>query len=367
MKNKKLFIILLIIITVIGLYAYFKNFGIYLTHPNANTALVPHLKDLKNIEELKKKNPELAEKKLKELISKLPKKEQHKLNFSLFAGVDNVNFYGKVIDQYGKPVSDAKIRYAIEGQFLSAGSGQGFVMTDQQGIFSFDGKGSSLTLYDVVHPKIDFNPPTSTLSNTYLSDGKNVPIRLKIFGKYTINNPYLLKVWRTDVFENVKKRKEFTYVINSNGNVYTLDFDKKGYDVLNEGRMNGHIRISCERQPILAYHDNQDWRITLESVDGGIQSTDDIYMNFAPETGYEPRIVLEQKKSSPDFMHTLLNQRYYFTAHNGTIYGSLFMHLEPNRSMKKADSTFENECGFSVSYKINLEGTRNLSVMKTQY
>lgn len=278
--------------------------------------------------------------------------------FGFKAAVTDVAFYGKVIDQHERPVSEARISYFIAGQFLAAGAGSGFTLSDEQGYFTIRGEGAAIVIQTITHPLIDYNSPKSESEMKSVSfSQRSSQTRIEDWEQYTIHNPYLFKAYRVNKFEDVKSGNVPTAFI-PDGRIYTLDVFKKGrlykWNKWQEGETDGILRASCERAAMADGRDYQDWRITLTPVDGGIQVTDDIYMNEAPESGYQSSFIIEQNLSSPDYQNFVNNQKYYIIANNKKYYGSLYMHYNPH---------FRNdECVISISYKTNLNGSRNLAV-----
>ncbi len=353
-----------LIILVLGVIGYLNGLDAYLTHPETAEEIAPQLRELKAIQQLEQTNPELAKKQLDTMMESAPSSKLKRwYNIGFKAAVTDVIFYGKVIDQHGKPVDGAKVTYLVEGQFLAAGSGQGWTLTDNQGMFLIEGEGAKITVQDIIHPQINYNPPLTT-KNSILTAGRNVPDRIVLWKKYTADNPYLFKAWWVEEFENVLAgwTRES---LPPDGTVFTynvLGKKKRRRIPWVEGEVGGHFRFSCERSEMSKHRDYKDWKVTITPVDGGIQQTDDIYQNVAPETGYQPSFVLEQLKSSPDYQHQIINQRYFFYANNGASYGSLFVRINPHRFRSGV-----GECKIVVSYKINLNGSRNLAVKETQY
>jgi hypothetical protein len=343
----------------VGVYGYFQGWDTYVTHPGIDPELAPHMREIEAIEKLAESEPEAAEQRWEKLTEKLPGNISRWYKLGFKTAVTDVMFHGKVIDQYEAPVSGAKVSYIIVGQFLAAGAGKGFALTDEQGRFVIEGEGARVRIEDIIHPQINFNPPTST-EKTLLDAGRNSPINVSNWEKYTTDNPYLFRAYRVAQYEDVKKGAA-GIGMKPDGRIYTFDFTKhwRSGEQVKEGESYGQLRVSCERAEMEHGRNFQDWRVTLTPVDGGIQMTDNIYMNEAPETGYQPTITVEQRIDDPEYKNMIINQRYFFTAHHSDIYGSLFIHYKPH---------FRNEkCNIRIAYKMNMEGSRNLAVKIKQY
>ncbi|MDF1831412.1 MAG: hypothetical protein P1U52_03620 [Porticoccaceae bacterium] len=94
----------------------------------------------------------------------------------------------------------------------------------------------------------------------------------------------------------------------------------------------------------------------IAPVNGGIQASDERYMNRAPEMSYQTQWVTEMQTGSPVFKRQKFNQRFYFTANNGQDYGVLFIHVAPYSSIDK--------CAVNASYKTHSTGSCNLELKK---
>lgn len=353
-----------VLLLVIGVVGY-----LYLTEqepiPRAETdpVLAPYMDEIREIKELAKNDPKKAEEKGDALLKLLPEKYRRYYEFGFKAGVGPVALYGQVVDQYGKPVMGARVSFMVLGRFLARGKGFGYVYTDSEGRFEIQGEGAKIELQGVNHPDVSFRFPENakgarygsaiarmTFYDTSPSVGETVPL----LSDTSKEHPYVFTAWRVEKFEPVKSGYVFGYV-EPDGKVATFDLNK-GYGKITINRaVDGHLHVSCEREPMEDYGDRVNWKVTLEPVDGGIQPTDDLYLSLAPESGYQPSLTIEMKKSSSDYKERLDKQRYFFTARNGQVYGSLFMYINPHAKLDK--------CHLEVrEFKINSNGSRNLAL-----
>ena len=211
----------------------------------------------------------------------------------------------------------------------------------EEGYFSIHGEGADIVFQAITADHIDYNTPTPVLM---ISDWE----------EYTPDNPYVFNTWRVDSYENVRHGHD-GYQLLPDGRIYTYDpFDSDRSNRWHEGETDGLLRVSCERGEMERPRDFQEWRVTLKPIDGGIQSADDIYMNIAPVSGYQDSISVEQKLSSNNYQRSVGNSRYFITAHQGKYYGGLRVRYRPHFR--------KEQCSISISYKVNMDGTRNLAV-----
>ena len=95
------------------------------------------------------------------------------------------------------------------------------------------------------------------------------------------------------------------------------------------------------------------WNAIIRPIKGGIQKTDDFYLNEAPLNNYEP-FLIEGNNAGLTNTDILRDQHYYFFSHNKKHFGGLKVTYKP----------FANKdyCHFVIEYKINENGSRNLAI-----
>jgi hypothetical protein len=333
----------------------------------ADPSLASFVEEMEEIKTLSEKDPEAAEARAKELVSRLPEKYRRQLDFGFKAGMLPINFYGKIIDQNGRPVVRAKVIYETTGAFLAPGGGMGFVYTDDQGRYEIHSEGGKLNLAGIVHPfavlyfqrnrSPSYSGPNKRFKMVYGGQPRQGANEL-LWTDTSPAKPHVFTAWRVESYEDVRHGK-MDGQMRPDGSVYTFDFDRKNkfgevIPAAFEGAKGGHLHVTCSRPPIEDVMDWQDWAVTITVVDGGVQLTDDYYLNLAPEAGYSPSLTIEQRKSASDYQSRMLGKRFYFTAKSGQVYGSLYARIEPHMKPEL--------CRVLLSYKINFNGSRNLAI-----
>ncbi len=284
--------------------------------------------------------------------------------------VQEVNFYGRVIDQNNQPVAGAIIEYQLGGSALGGYKGDGQMQTDSNGEFSIVGKeGSSLLLRAIKHPDIEFVFPIPKNATTYNSPDAG---QLNVYGfqprvganevlwtDTSVENPYVFKAWRVAMedgqFAQNLKVGEYAKKIEYD-KTYTLDFFQSPLEQTKEGEQSGQLRVIFHREAD-AEDVTQRWEARLIPVDGGIQVTKDSYMNMAPESGYLPEIQIVREKIDNKKIDGLSNQQYYFKSNNGQIYGSLFVAF---------DAKAYGKMMLDINFKLNPDGERILVQAKSK-
>jgi len=281
--------------------------------------------------------------------------------------------YGRVLDQYAQPVVGARVTYEGTHSFLSAGSGLGYVTTDEKGNFVIHANGNSLVLAEIKHPDISYSYPFAggygkTTTNAMYSITRRqikfrnggADTRYENAQPYTnSNHPFVISTYRLSGYEGAYSKQE-RFRLNADGRIYTIFFKKEhGANEIQEGVVPGQLHVSCTRKHhMVNLKDYGDWSFSIKPVDGGIQPTEDIYLNEAPESGYQPSYDINMKRSDPKYMHTILNQRLFFTTNQGKKYGALYANFEPHFDWRaKIDW-----CSLTLIYKFNNTGSRNLEL-----
>lgn len=257
-----------------------------------------------------------------------------------------IEMHGKVIDQYGQPVAGAEVNLMVAGGgSFAPGSGPVAVTTDAMGMFRVQAKGQEVAIGSVKHPQ---------LSAVKFSVGQDVAgiEHLDAVGRFgekyswrsytTPDKPFVINVWRVERFEK-------------------LEHGSGGFLPVPNGENDEQagIIVSCTREekaPNTHWrHQKGSWSITFSPIDGGIQETDNLYLNEAPESGYQPELTVAMKRGDPDYKVSIQPaRRYYYTAHNGKWYGSFSATFDPYM--------IDDKCLVKIAFKYNSNGSRNLAV-----
>lgn len=134
------------------------------------------------------------------------------------AALPKINFWGRVVDQYGQPVVGASIYNEGGNAWLASGGGAGFARTDDEGYFKIRNRGTGLSLGQIVHPEIEYGYPPDQGPRSYERSHQQFLISSKWFissiteghphdawSKYTKKSKaYEIKVWRLGEYEGAK-------------------------------------------------------------------------------------------------------------------------------------------------------------------
>ena len=343
--------------------------------------LKPYAKDFELVEKLSREDPVLAQEKTRELIAKLPEgSAQRWMNLALNSGIEEIDFYGKTIDQNGNPIAGAKIGYEAVGKFYAAGSGRGYVISDGSGNFQISARGSSLKIWSIKHPDAMFvrmNVPGAyhgsndmyPLGNSFFSFDQSDNYSSYLWTDTSPQKPFLFDMWMIDKEEAASNAINISWAagtirIAHDGSPYTvkLEIEKRSLKYrLGEGG-DGDFIVKCERRTMQEHTDRSDWSVTIEPISGGIQVASDRYLNYAPEAGYLPSLTYSQKLGDEFFWEEVPGQRYYFYAHNEKTYGALLVYYRPFNlpNQLKTGELVPQFCQITFEYKVNRAGSRYL-------
>jgi hypothetical protein len=254
----------------------------------------------------------------------------------------SMDTYGKVVDQDGQPVADAKVRGWLG--FEDAEDEEHDTKTDAQGRFHFLGlHGRELEIfpekegYDFnIDMKFAVNRP-----NNYLPDP---------------NNPLIVHMWKLHGAEPMVHVKiQSSVSCDGTANRFDLLTTKmNGTETdIHASNNNGDLVVKLTRNPLSIDSRNRDkpfnWSLTLAITNGGLEEITNIYPNEAPVEGYQPTITLNFPTNMVGWKNEI-NNSYYFKS--GQVYGRMTLYIDASRP---SPPTY-----FNAEIYANPNGSRNL-------
>ena len=291
-----------------------------------------------------------------------------------------MKFHGQVVDQHGLPVAEAEVRAAVTGGGLHPGDGGGFYTTDAEGRFVVKGRGQNFGILSIEHPQVSeflgaygrrraFFVPYETEAG----DGEGADGNWQDHQK--AKNPYVFRVWRVERFGTVFVELSPIYVPPDN-RFYTYfveDARYSGSGNIKEGekrwvrteqpgvQAGGVLAVRCFRgsdgngDPVV-WRSGASWQMTFRAIGGGIRfiPEGEVYLNEAPETGYQQEISFGYQAGSEDYQRGIKNkQKLYLKAQQGGVYASLEINMYPFS---------QKVCSTAGDLKYTLDGSRSLAV-----
>lgn len=247
-----------------------------------------------------------------------------------------IEFYGKVIDQHGEPVSEAIIKANIRYWIMGAPGVPGSrhqeyeLVTDKNGQFHVKGRtGDSLTIEKISKDGY------KSYSGINKSFGP---------GKHTL---VIFKMWKQQGAEKLIKIYEH-YRIPYDGTPVVFNL-KYGHMLANGS--SGDLKVTLLRNPlkIKLGQRNYEWRATLEAINGGLIESNDEFMYLAPESGYQPKIEISMPANAPKWSAT---KKISFYQKTGSDYARVTVEFRTDSDREKT--------GFTIDSYLNPNGSRNL-------
>lgn len=260
-----------------------------------------------------------------------------------------IRFFGKVVDQDGRPLVGVNVhietRVLIEAAptVLGAEFHKYNLVSDADGLFVLsNARGDTMTVdsiekegYELSHnAKMGFlynRPPTDP--SLFIPD----PAR-----------PALFKMWKKRGAEPIAHHQLSRQGIPCDGTPLTFD--------LLTGKKDGKqsdIRVSFWRNPLHIVQDKQkyDWKLVIESTDGGLIRSDDEFMYVAPEDGYQPKIEIAMAATNSNWV-IKENASFYLKSRGGKHYARINLQLTTNYEPPPT--------GLTIESWLNPNGSRNL-------
>jgi hypothetical protein len=251
------------------------------------------------------------------------------------------DFYGKVVDQYGQPVSTAEVSLQVHQTEERGGTFK--TQTDAKGLFQFTGiRGESLS---VIPSKAGYQIEGHGLGTKGQNGPETKPDQRMVYTMWKLKGPEPM------IHKEFASRK-----IIPDGRTYTIDLLK---NEIVEGTNGGDLRIRIHRPPNLKPREKFDWTFAMQAVDGGfIEVTNDIYLNEAPASGYLPEYgILRHATDVVNYATRELyrtDRTFFLKSRGGQLYGHFkILELDP-------DFRSKGMAVLRLDYYVTPAGSRNL-------
>jgi hypothetical protein len=269
---------------------------------------------------------------------------------------DNVpiDFYGKVEQQDGTPISGATVEFRlsrIDPHLLSDRdpiAAETFQRsTDENGLFSAIGLiGTSLQVTAVDKP--------GYRSDLKVSRSFEYSPRFDVRTRHHADpaNPIIFLMWKKTGTEALVQR-ERTFGVRPDGTPITIDLlTGKSQPARSP---TGDLLVSLKRPEGLLYPSSPfEWEFEIKGVNAGIVETKEIFAYEAPESGYESGYKYQLRTTTGEGGYTE-KRKYYVRGRDGSFYASLEVVANSN-----ADTSGEAWGAFNMKYRLNPRGSRNL-------
>jgi hypothetical protein len=249
-------------------------------------------------------------------------------------------FYGKLIDQYNNPVSDATVTGSvlISTRFMDQRKEDHTTTTDSNGLFQFEGlHGMSIGIWFKKEGyEFTSNNTSFTYSAVYQDKERHHP---------DANAPVVFKIWKLQGPQQLVKIGANAYL--------PCDGSPFSFDLITHRRVNdgGDVTVSIIRNPVNLQGAKQfDWKAVLQINNGGVVAQNDQYPNEAPADGYQSQLVIDMPKSatpwSADFHRT------YYLKMRGGQYGRVTLGIYAAFDQPKVPFNFDGYANPAIGSRI---------------
>ncbi len=231
-----------------------------------------------------------------------------------------IEFYGKVVDENTNPVTGVDIHFNWSELPERGGERTSDTQSDSDGLFSLHGKrGAALTV--------------SFSKQGYYSSGRGEQTFSYAFPKAISPDP------QNPVVFHLRKKGQGESLIQTDFppgmQIAQLHHDGTPIelDLLNGTRVSagsGQLELELWRDISNMKAARFDWKLRLSAPNGGLVSTDEEFAFQAPESGYQPSVVIEMPATNQVWFNEVRNKYYiklpdgkcgridfYLLAHNG--------------------------------------------------
>ena len=255
-------------------------------------------------------------------------------------------YYGRVIDQHGNPVVGAKVKaeWAYFPFIPNGDFGPNYktlhLTTDSDGRFSIQKDDGMSIAIDAIEKE---GYQIKSKKFYMFSDGG-----YKMLQSFNDpENPVIFHAWKKAEAEPLIYSEGF-YGFYKSGEPYTIDLNK-GKKV--KGVALGDLLITFNRDPSGSRMNPSSWAVSVKAIGGGIVETTDLFMNEAPDEGYEPSWNISFKKGAGGFLHRI-EKHFYLKSRSGKSYSKVIMIFWP---YYRADAD-----AIEIKAWVNPNGSRNL-------
>ena len=246
------------------------------------------------------------------------KEQQMREGLATFNDVD-IEFYGRLEDQFGNAVGNAQIKFEVPfNNGHAVGVQRGTTVADGNGFFTISGyKGKSLSVVPVKSGYALASLNGGGIYSYLWPDSQRVhPDR---------NNPTVIKMWRLQGAEPlVDISKEYKLPFTS----APIFFDLVAGKIVPSG---GDLKITVNRPSgEISERNSQQWGIDVEVVGGGFIETSEQEWRvayFAPADGYQPSGTFTNNNGVDS-----ANEMFFIKSRDGQVYSKLGLSFDINET-----------------------------------
>jgi len=233
----------------------------------------------------------------------------------------DIEFYGKVIDQYGNPLPEVKVTASV---IYNSGEKSGVqetrTTTDAEGMFSFTGMKGRTFDYHLEKVGYQTMPERDAFDYTELvpEEKRHHP---------DPRNPVVLKMWKLQGTEPLVHYERKYFPLPADGTPVHIDLST-GKQVASGGDLVfavNHVVLPRGALPEPQF----DWHARAEIAGGGLVESNQRLMYLAPDEGYASAVTIDMPATKVDWANSI-NRSYYMRT-RGNLFGRVEVYLNANQ------------------------------------
>ncbi|HEV2210255.1 MAG TPA: hypothetical protein VG167_15870 [Verrucomicrobiae bacterium] len=231
-----------------------------------------------------------------------------------------IDFYGKLEDQFGDPVSGAEVKGSIRViSGVRRGTDWLTTASDADGLFQFHGKGQDISTL----------PSKKGYALASLNGGGNYSMLAPKEDRVhpDPNNPIVIKMWRLQGAEPLLVIEQHYKLPYTSEPIY---FDLLVGKVVPGG---GDVKLTVNRSPgVISGRNRLAWSVQIEAVGGGVMDSAGLerIIYEAPDTGYQPSMTFIFSTNVPNKWSGGFDQGLFLTSRNDQVYSKVALSFDIN-------------------------------------
>ena len=202
-----------------------------------------------------------------------------------------IDFFGKVVDEHGQPISGANTYYIVSTKDFAGNPTQTGPQTDSEGCFSITGKHGPRLAVMVEHPKYyktELRPIFFNYANPAQKSSTELP---------TEDNPAIFVLRSKGKSKSLIHYHSIKTMLPIDGTPVSVDLRNGKVGASSESIILA-LRSDGNKLPLNQYYPF-DWSLKVQVPSGGMQVRTDRFQFMAPSTGYLPEFLYSMTGSSP--------------------------------------------------------------------
>lgn len=278
---------------------------------------------------------------------RLDEQRQQQIRASIGDNNVAIRFYGKVVDQDDKPLSEVKIRVHVRTWLSTGGRLSDFpklsATSSPNGIFEIDGANGDVLTIDALEKDGYEAEPGAMRGYGYNTSEHFLP---------NPDKPVVLRMWKIGAGGVVVTGRKF-FKVAPDGKIHFIDLVKG--EVADTSSAESDLSVWIKRPEQTGLGERYDWSFLVKAVDGGLREEPDRYtsMYLAPSDGYTNAFECKITGAERGWSDGIAGRRFYLRSRGGKVFGRLEIEVYASYGNSGTGRVW-------IDYAINPSGVRGL-------